>query len=83
MVLKAASCHACIWQKEHLFSICLLLEKVTRVKKKKKKSITKPSSSGSATWLLNTLVTQTMIIGTSGKNLSLTCTLGVVGVCVE
>lgn len=39
----------------------------------KKKSITKPSGSGSANWLLITLVSK--IIRTSGKNLSLICTL--------
>lgn len=42
---------------------------------KKKKSITKPSGSGSDNWLLITLVTKIVVIGSSGKNLSLICTL--------
>lgn len=41
----------------------------------KKKSITKPSGSGSDNWLLITLVTKIIVIGSSGKNLSLICTL--------
>lgn len=42
---------------------------------KKNRKITKPSGSGSANWLLITLETKIMVIGTSGKNLSLICTL--------
>lgn len=60
--------------RRNLFSLCLLLEKVTRVKKTTK-IITKPSDSGSASWLLITLVTKIAIIGTSSKNPSLICTL--------
>lgn len=37
--------------------------------------ILKPSGSGSANWLLITLVTKIMVIGTSGKKMSLICTL--------
>lgn len=43
--------------------------------KKKERVILKPSGSGSVNWLLITIVTKIMVIGTSGKKLSLICTL--------